>query len=176
MTDRTLTPDLPDDPEEVHEQTANEHASWDAFWAEVQREEAAERGEQPATEVIRGVTITVPHDLPLKFDRLLEQVKDSSSDEDTKRALAVLFGADVLDAWVEADMGSREFQVVLLWGIANGKGQKTSFREAYDLVRRQSEGKAPNSTRRSGVSGGSGGRSKRTSTRGTASANGTSRT
>lgn len=138
------------------------HDSWDAFWSEVQREELAERGGLP-TETIRGVQVVIPHDVPMKFDRLLEKAQGSSSEADTKAALAMLFGADVLDRWVEAGMGGQEFQVVLMWGIANGRGKPKTFREAYEMVRQAEEGKAESSTRKKGGKGGSGGRSKRTS-------------
>lgn len=121
-----------------------------------------ERGEQ-ATEVIRGVTVTVPHDLPLRFDRRLEQLKGSSTDESVRTMLVDLFGDDVLEAWVDAGMTQVEFRVVLMWGMARGRGKQLSFREAYDIVREQNQGKATSLTRTSGKSAGSGGRSKRTS-------------
>ncbi|MCC5580582.1 hypothetical protein IMZ11_33690 [Microtetraspora sp. AC03309] len=163
------------DDEQDGQDEAKAYASWDGFWAEVQREEEAERG-GPATEVIRGVTVAVPHDLPLRFDRRAEQRRRSSSEEDMKQLLADLFGVDVLDAWVEAGMTHDEIQVVLMWGYANGKGKPTSFREAYELVREMESGKAKSSTQKSGGGGGSGGRSKRTSAPGTASGRKNSRT
>ncbi|MEO3860867.1 hypothetical protein [Acrocarpospora sp. B8E8] len=152
MTDEIYDEELLDDnaPEESHE-------TWDSFWAEVK----AKQG-KPRTEVIRGVAVTVPHSLPLKYDRLIEQVSDS---EDAKPALAMLFGADVLDAWVEAGMEAEEFQVVLLWGTLNGKGKKSSFREAYEqyLELQASQGKAASSATRNGRSAATGARSRRTS-------------
>lgn len=51
------------------------HQSWDAFWAEVQRQELEERGEQ-ATETIRGVVVVVPHDLPMRFQRRMDVAQD----------------------------------------------------------------------------------------------------
>lgn len=136
--------------------------SWDAFWGEIQAEEAVERGEQ-ATEVIRGVTVVVPHDLPLRFDRRLEQLKGSSTDESVRAMIIDLFGCDVLEQWIDAGMQQMEFRVVLMWGMARGRGKPLTFREAYDIVREQNQGKATGSTRTSGKSAGSGGRSKRTS-------------
>lgn len=155
-------------------QEADESQSWDAFWDEVQREEEAERGGR-RTEVIRGVEVVVPYDLPLSFDRRLEKFRSSSSEEATRALVADLFGVDALDAWVEAKMTAAEFQTVLMWGVANGKGKPTSFREAYELVRTRSEGKAESSTRKSGSGGSSGGRSKRTSAANTSSRRGKSR-
>lgn len=112
-------------------------SSWDAFWAEVNA------GDAP-TEVIRGVTVRVPTDLPLGFQQRVNELRDSTADEDVQELVALVFGAGVLDQWIAADMGSREFQVVLAWGIANGGGKPTSFREAFELVTAAAaEGKAP---------------------------------
>jgi hypothetical protein len=160
--------DIPGIDDEIEDEQDDQHESWEAFWAEVQREKAAERGELQ-TEVIRGVTVTVPHDLPLRFDRETERVRNSSSLSDIKALLEDLFGLDVLEAWMDAGMMHDEFQVVLAWGVANGRGRPTTFREAYEIVTAGAEGKAKSSARKSGGSGGSGGPSKRTSTRATGS-------
>ncbi|MEU3162895.1 hypothetical protein [Streptosporangium sp. NPDC006930] len=153
-----------------------ETQSWDSFWSEIQAEEATERGEQ-ATEVIRGVTVAIPHDLPLRFDRRLEQLSGSSTGESVKTLVADLFGDDVLEQWINAGMTQLEFRVVLMWGIAHGRGKPFSFREAYDIVREQNQGKAkPDSTPTSSKSAGSGGRSKRTSAANTGSRQARSRT
>ncbi|WP_101788645.1 hypothetical protein [Nonomuraea indica] len=147
-----------------------ETQSWDDFWAEVQRaEQAARTG--PPTQIIRGVEVRVPHDLPLLFERKVDQLRDSGDEDAFAELLADLFGADVLDAWTEAGMMAREFQVVLAWGMANGKGREMSFREAYELVVAQDgdEGKGKSSTRTNARSGGTGGRSKRTSAANTSS-------
>lgn len=153
--------------DETAEHDENEFQGFDAFWAERLRREAAERGQAP-TEVIRGVTIVVPQDVSLMFERKMNQMKTRSDDGAYKELLAALFGVDVLDAWTDAGMGGREFRVVLAWGMSHGKGQPVTFQEAYDLVMAKDEGeddagKASSSTRASGGSGGSGGRSKRTS-------------
>ncbi|GAA3441065.1 hypothetical protein [Planomonospora venezuelensis] len=175
MTTNAPSPEHDDDLDET-EVEQDQHESWDAFWAEIQRQEAAERGES-ATETIRGVQVVVPHDLPLRFDRRLEQVRDSSAIGDITGLIVELFGADVLDAWVDAGMTAMEFRVVVAWGLARGRGRDLSFRDAYELVKNNSEGKAPGKgTRRSGGSGGSGQRSKRTSGGSTASRRRASRT
>lgn len=158
--------------EAVAERLVEANQSWDAFWSEVQAEEAAERGEQ-ATETIRGVTVIVPHDLPLRFDRRLEQLKGSSTDESVKAMIVDLFSDDVLEQWIDAGMTQVEFRTVLMWGMAHGRGKPLTFREAYDIVREQNQGKAATgSPPKSGRSGASGGRSKRTS----AASTGSSRT
>lgn len=136
-------------------------STWDEFWAAVAREEADELGEA-ATETIRGVTVRVPHDLPLSFDQRLLHVRKSERIEDVHRLVGDLFGPHALAAWVEAGMTEREFQTVLLWGIGRGKGREITFREAYEAVRTQGKSLRPTPSERPG-SGPSGGRSKRTS-------------
>jgi hypothetical protein len=151
--------------------------SWDDFWAEVNA------GDAP-TETIRGVTVRVPTDLPLGFQQRVNELRDSSADEDVQELVALVFGAGVLDQWTDAGMGSREFQVVLAWGIANGGGKPTTFREAYEMVTAaEAAGKAlspqPNRAARraatSSRSSATGGRSKRTSSASTGTARTTSR-
>jgi hypothetical protein len=152
-------------------------SSWDAFWAEVNA------GDAP-TETIRGVTVRVPSDLPLGFQQRMNELRDSSRDEDVRELVALVFGPGVLDQWIAADMGSREFKVVLAWGIANGGGKPTSFREAFELVTAaEAEGKAPSAqpnraARRAATnspSSATGRTSKRTSSASTGTARKTSR-
>jgi len=209
------------------------HDSWDEFWAEIKRAEADERGEA-ATEVIRGVTVVVPHDLPLRFQRRLEEIQDAekrvaartaqvrsqiaalmveaengadvaeqitalqaaadkiaaeesaAATESTNGLLADLFGADVLDRWIDSGMTETELQVVLLWGMAHGRGQPMTFRAAYDAYR-EASGKAPTPagngpgnnarpTAKKKPRAATGGRSKGTSAGSTGSGRGTSRT
>lgn len=144
-----------------------EEQSWDAFWDEV----AAKR----RTETIRGVTVTVPADLPLFFPMKLQQAWDSDSEEDFKALVADLFGADTLDAWIEAGMGMQEFQTVLAWGMGQGSGKGTTFAEALEMVR-SGQGKAePANRAERRRSAGTGGPSKRTSNASTGSRRKTSR-
>lgn len=116
--------------------TAVDTQSWDDFWAEVNH--------KPTTEVIRGVTVTVPTDLPLSFQQRMTALRDSERDEDVQELVSMIFGPGVLDKWLASDMGSREFKVILMWGMSNGGGKAISFREAYDLLTKaEAEGKAP---------------------------------
>lgn len=142
---------------------AAEEAGWDAFWDEVLREEAEASGRAP-TETIRGVTVKVPQDLPLKFEAKARQLRSSNDEEAFASLLADLFGADVLDAWRENGMGAREFRTVLAWGMSHGRGKPITFREAYELVQAEDAadddegdaGKARRSTRKNAKSDGSG--------------------
>ncbi|MFF4989626.1 hypothetical protein ACFY19_20705 [Streptosporangium saharense] len=137
------------------------HDAWDEFWAEVEAEEGPAR-----TEVIRGVTVTVPRDLPLRVTRKIELLQNSSREEDVASLLKDLFGADVLDAWVTAGMGATELQTALAWGIAQAGGKDISFREAYEIVkRRTAEAETAAEGKASGPrpSNSTGRRSKRTS-------------
>lgn len=156
--------------------TNPDHESWDAFWQE------ASGGR---TEVIRGVEVQVPTDMPLAMEKRIEELSDSEAEEDLAELIAMLFGADVLDAWVDAGMGVLEFQTVLTWGMAQAGGRDLSFREALELVRsgggegKQVAPKGPNrAARRSAPakrSAAGGGRSKPTSRASTGSARKTSR-
>lgn len=147
--------------------------TWDDFWAEVNTDDGP-------VEVIRGVEVRVPQDMPLNFRRRLQQLEASDSEEDIHELVGSLFGAGVFQQWLDAGMGGREFKVVLAWGMANASGQALDFREAYDRVVAMEQGKAPsapaNRAARRSQSKGTGGRSKRTSSASTASAPGTSRT
>ncbi|MCG5220263.1 hypothetical protein [Streptosporangium sp. KLBMP 9127] len=105
-----------------------EYASWDAFWSQI------EADQKPRTEVIRGVTVTVPRDLPLRVTRKIERLQHSDKEEDIASLLADVFGGDVLDTWIEAGMGATELQTVLAWAIAQASGTDISFRQAYDRV------------------------------------------
>lgn len=176
--------DVPNEIDDIEpDDQTDDYEVWDAFWEEATRKEAEKRG-QALTKVIRGVTVKVPHDIPMSFEFRAKKLKNNSSDEAFAALLADLFGASVLDTWISNGMGGTEFRVVLHWGLSNGKGKPTSFREAYDYVmaREQGddakdeaddEGKA--SPQRSGASGGTGARSKRTSTASTGSSRKTSR-
>lgn len=146
--------------------------SWDAFWAEVNA--------KPATEVIRGVEVAIPSDLPLGFQQRANELRDSTSDDDIRELTAMIFGPGVLDQWIANGMGAKEFRVVCGWGFANGSGQTVTFREAYDLVTKaEAEGKAsgepsvPNRAARRAAtkprSSAGGATSKRTSSASTAS-------
>lgn len=147
--------------------------SFDAFWAEVSR---------GRTETIRGVEVQVPTDMPMIVERRVEELQDSGRLEDIQELLGLLFGTDVLDQWLEAGMGLREFQVVITWGLAHASGNPLTYREAYDLVQqgagagKQLAPKGPNRAARRSQSAAGGGRSKRTSSASTATARKTSRT
>jgi hypothetical protein len=154
---------------------ADDTQSFDDFWAEVQAETTAK------TEVICGVEVLVPSDLPLGFSIRLNELQESESDEDVRELVALLFGEGALEDWMDAGMTGRQFQTVLAWGVARAQGQAITFRQAYDIVSAAEEGKAPvpnRAARRAAVrqrSAATGGRSKRTSSASTGSARKTSR-
>lgn len=136
--------------------------SWDEFWAEVSG---------GPTEVIRGVVVPVPTDVPLILEQRLKELQDEESEEALQEMLSLLFGPTVLDQWIENGMGARELETALAWGFAHAGGKDVSFREAYEMVleAEAAGGKAPvpNRAQRRAAqkppSGSTGGRSKRTS-------------
>lgn len=158
------------------------HESWDAFWSQ------ALGGR---TEVIRGVEVRVPNDMPLAMEQRVDELRDSEAEEDLHELVALLFSGDVLGTWIENGMGAKEFQTVLTWGYAQASGTDMSFREALEIVESGGgEGKRPGpqgpnrATRRAAAtkksasakaSAAGGGRSKRTSSASTGSARKTSR-
>jgi hypothetical protein len=152
-----------------------DNRSWDEFWASV----APGRVEE-----IRGVKVVVPADMPLAVEQRIDELRESSSLDDMKELISLIFGVDqdAFDVWRDAGMGATEFQVVLTWGMANAAGRELSFAEAYDLVKSGAGGlgkATPNrATRRAAQtsrSAAGGGRSARTSAASTASARKSSR-
>lgn len=152
-------------------------ASFDAFWAEVQGKRQSE--------IIRGVSVPVPDDLPIRFRKRMIELQDSDRDEDVQELVGMIFGEGILDQWIAAGMGGREFKVVMTWGLANGGGKPTSFREAFDIVQnadaqgKEASAPSPNRAARRAAtnsrSSATGTTSKRTSSASTASAPRTSR-
>lgn len=147
--------------------------SFDTYWAQVSN---------TRTETIRGVPVHVPNDVPMVLEQRMSDLQDSDREEDIAELVALLFnvGADTLDTWRSKGMGLTEFQVVLAWGLAHANGKELTFAEAHELVRQaEAEGKAraaaPNRAARRASSASTGGRSKPTSGRATASARKTSR-
>lgn len=153
--------------------TARTTEGWDDFWTRVNG---------AGTETIRDVEIQVPTDVPLAMEQRLKALEDSESEDDIREMVGLLFGADVLGQWRDRGMGLMEFKVVLAWGMAHASGAKVSFQEAYDIVLAEEArgGKAPaNRAQRRAASktpsGGTGGRSRPTSSGSTGSAPRTSR-
>jgi hypothetical protein len=133
------------------------------------------------TEEICGVVVPVPTDVPWNFETRLADLQDSSEQKDIEELVAMLFGDDVFDQWVENGMGKVEMMTVLTWGMAQGNGKDITFSQAYDLCTSDDPGKALNqnrATRRAASkprSATTGARSKRTSAASTGSARKTSR-
>ncbi|MBT2449483.1 hypothetical protein J7F03_20800 [Streptomyces sp. ISL-43] len=141
--------------------------SFDAYWAEVSG---------ARTETIRGITVRVPVDVPMVLEQRMADLQDSEQEEDIAELVAFLFnvGPDTLSTWRQKGMGLTEFQVVLAWGLAHASGSDLTFAQAHELVKKaEAEGKAqaaaPNRAARRASSASTGGRSKPTSGRATAS-------
>jgi hypothetical protein len=149
--------------QEAAQPAAAEPDSFDAFWAEVEAAAAP-----PRMEIILGVTVQVPTRMTLRTRRALDGIDmGAASEAEVRKVVGDLFGADALDAWVDAGMDDRQFGVVLAWGMASAMGRDITWREAYEAV---TKGKAPRAvvkdralaakTGLTGASGGTGGRSK----------------
>jgi hypothetical protein len=94
---------------------------FDAFWQ-------AQRAEQPRVR-IRGVEVPIPMDLPLA---LVAQMHGATpaDEEQNRRLLAELYGPEVIEQWISAGMGAREFFVVLTWSFVRGTGGTITFADA----------------------------------------------
>ncbi|MFH8619160.1 hypothetical protein ACH4E8_29420 [Streptomyces sp. NPDC017979] len=154
--------------------TARKTESWDSFKKEV-------FGDR--TEVIEGVRVQVPTDVPFGFQERLADLSESSEREDVAELVDALFGPDVLDQWEAAGIGTIGLMTVLTWGMAQGSGQRDfTFRDAYEALTSDDPGKAPaqpanRAARRAAQkkpSTAGGGRSKRTSSGSTGSGRATS--
>lgn len=96
-----------------------------AFWRE---------HKPPETKRILGVTVVVPTDLPLNWQARMEQARESDSEDDVRGLLAELFGADVMDKWIENKVSGPQMWVLMTWAITNGMGRPTTFAEAAALA------------------------------------------
>jgi hypothetical protein len=138
-----------------------ETEDFDAFWAGVDRKPTSLKN-------VFGQDITLPPSLPLKFEVEARKAQSSKDENDTKRLVGILFGADVLDGWTDRGMDLEQFSVLLMWGTANTRlPGSMSLPEARDiyLTRAASPGKAAGDTETpsGAASASTGPRSKRTS-------------
>ncbi|MFJ3834439.1 hypothetical protein ACIPY6_02860 [Streptomyces sp. NPDC090054] len=139
--------------------------SWDEFKAE-------HFGTR--TEVIEGVEVAVPSDVPLNFTALFSELSTESEIEAFPDAVAVLYGEGVFEQWVKNGMGTKGLLTALMWGYMQGSGQDVTFVDAYLVVTSDDPGKAVaaavgNRAARRSQSRPTGGRSSRTSAASTAS-------
>lgn len=152
------------------------HEAWDDFWAEISG---------GRTEVIRGVEVPVPADMPLGYEQratALGGLGEDSPLEAFAELVDPLFGPGVFEQWVDAGMGQIELLTAITWGMAQANGRDMSFREAYEVVTSDDPGKAisqPNRAARRAASkprsASTGTRSKRTSSASTGSTRARSR-
>ncbi|MFD3717279.1 hypothetical protein [Streptomyces sp. NPDC058674] len=141
--------------------------SFDAYWADVSN---------TTTEDIRGITVHMPSDIPMAMEQRLADLQESAREEDLAELVALLFnvGPEAFTHWKTKGMGATEFQVLIAYGMSHADGNPLTVAEAHALViRANAEGKAPatppNRAARRASSASTGGRSKPTSARPTAS-------
>lgn len=151
--------------------------TWDEFWD-------SQQDNTPPAQMIRGVEVVPPTDLPLGVMSKLDKLTESSDLRDAETLTTDVFGEGVYGKWVDAGMGFVELQTVLAWGIAHGSGTPLTFAEARDRITEQvAAGKAPapanraerRAASRARPTSATGGPSRRTSNASTASAKRTSR-
>lgn len=143
--------------------TAPKSQSWDDF----KREAFGGR-----TEVIEGVAVPVPTEVPLLLEDLLAGLGPHSSIDDFAEVVDLLFGEGIFDQWKRAGMGSTGLLTAITWGAAQGSGNDITFLEAYQLSLSDDPGKAlgqrQNRAARRSRSASTGGPSKPTSRASTA--------
>ncbi|MFD6968386.1 hypothetical protein [Streptomyces sp. NPDC059949] len=133
------------------------------------------------TEVIEGVEIIVPADIPLNFTAAFSALGPESGIDDFGESVTLLYGEGVFDQWVDRGMGAIGLLTALMWGYMQGGGKDVTFQDAFQVVTSDDPGKAVtavvgNRAARRAQSSGTGGRSSRTSAASTASPRTKSRT
>ncbi|MFJ7070188.1 hypothetical protein [Streptomyces sp. NPDC101115] len=142
-------------------------SSWDDFKTEV-------FGNR--TEVVEGVELRVPNDIPFGFEERLSDLTNSRTREDVEELVAALFGPDTFDQLADAGIGQIGMMTILTWGMAQAAGNDIGFGEAYEAITSGDLGKAfpqaqpQNRAARRKQSATTGGRSKPTSRASTGSA------
>ncbi|HEX2314663.1 MAG TPA: hypothetical protein VHJ17_13060 [Thermomonospora sp.] len=145
---------------------------FDAFWAERRQDAGGHRIR------VFGELVTLPTELPMDVEWRLEAVRDLPADRaraEIEELVGLLYGDGVLERWRAHGITGRQFQVLLVYGIARASGRDVSLEDAFTQVTRAHEEQAapfrsPRSQRSSGgSSNGTGGRSRRTSSGSTAS-------
>jgi hypothetical protein len=125
---------------------------------------------RPAVLHMYGRVYTLPTQVPLSFNLLLERHQEDTGMDAFREVLGPIFGADALDYWISRGIDDRRLGIVLGWAIANMRNPgSVSLAEAARLYDEQTSGKAQTPTptanraeRRKGRRGGSGRRSSRT--------------
>lgn len=106
---------------------------FDAFW------ETQERKSKPVR--IMGEVIQLPPALPLQFELEAQRLGSSDSDDDVRKCVAILFGADMLERWAERGMDTEMFRVLLAWAPQRISGGTVSIPEVAARLR-ESEGES----------------------------------
>lgn len=115
---------------------------FEAFWAQQKRPRVGLRN-------VFGVDVVLPPALPLSFEIEAYQLQQADSDEATRRMVAILFGEDALNTWIEGGMDPEQLGVLLLWGAQNADGNRMTLAEARtEYLRRKqlSEGEQGKAT------------------------------
>lgn len=142
-TDEPEEHDELDDVDELGQDTDDVVDDFDAFW---QQHTAAEKREHVR---IMDQRVPVPADIPIVRLQEIERIDVDADENEVRDVVAELFGGNVLDAWIDAGMTSRQFGTILAWAVRRAQGHKTTFAEAARLVEQGDQGKAqPNRQQR----------------------------
>lgn len=76
---------------------------------------------------IRGHVITLPASLPLQFELEARKLQRSKRDQDVRKLVGLLYGADAYERFAEAGMDLDQLKVLLAWGAQTVAGEDVSF-------------------------------------------------
>lgn len=119
------TDDSPAYADEADAGKPDDTADFDAWW----RKHAAEKPKRPPL-TFMGETWELPKDVPLQFQ--LEATKQDRlprAQKDPVRLAVILFGRELVDAWVSKGIGIEQFSILIGWATANVQGKPMSFDE-----------------------------------------------
>lgn len=96
---------------------------------------------------IMGQIIELPKALPLQFELEARRLQRSKSDDDVRKLVGILFGADAMEKWAEAGMDLDQFKVLLAWGPRRIAGEHVTFGQvAAEVAEAERASEAPDPT------------------------------
>lgn len=126
----------------LDEQDRIDGEDFTAFWTSRKRRGATLRN------VVPGVDVELPAELPLAFEVEARRLADDKSMAAVHHLFAMLYGAGTLSRLLAGGLTGDQLGLLILWGSANGAGRALSLAEATVEFERMkaaevASGKAP---------------------------------
>jgi|ERR1700741_5467920 len=96
---------------------------YDAFW-----EQYSAKSPRKKVRVL-GQLISLPFDIPLSLERRMS-VTNMADKEALGQLLAEIYGEDVLDAWVDNGMGTKQMALLVSWTLLRVQGSDITLQDA----------------------------------------------